>query len=349
MSSPFPLPLAENLLRFDRTICTALQNRRILVTGGTGFVGTWLLNTLLRNEREANLGLKVLVLSRDPSAFLAANPQLASWKSMQMLEGDVRGLDPSGIEVDLILHGATPASQHLNESSPLEMADIIIRGTQQVLNLAARCGAKRFLFLSSGLAYGTQSSQCTAVTEAMMGDLNSLDPKGAYGNAKHFAEHLCIQHGLAFGFEVCIARLFAFVGPLLPLDAHFAVGNFLRDGLAGRAIQVQGDGTPLRTYLYAGELSHWLWTLLAKGKPGEAYNVGSDEVVSIRELAEAVAIQCGVPVHVAGIPHAGRLPARYVPDIQKAGDLGLRPILNLEDSLRLTLAWHRRHMKKELS
>jgi dTDP-glucose 4,6-dehydratase len=323
-----------------------LAGKRIFLTGGTGFVGTWLLEFLrLRSEPPPEL----FVLSREPKAFLDRNPHLAALPWLTLIAGDTLNLEtlPPGIEA--VLHGATPASRAMNEAHPLAMAEVIVRGTEQLLRLSAKHGVKRFLFLSSGLAYGAQPRDMERIPENRMGCLDSLDPHAAYGNAKHFAEHLCLQHGRAAGFEACIARLFAFVGPLLPLDAHFAAGNFIRDGLAGIPINVQGDGTPLRTYLHAAELAHWLWVLLLQGKAGEAYNVGSDEVVSIRELAEAVAIQCGVPVHIAGTPPPGHLPTRYVPDIRKAKDLGLSPILNLEESLRLTLAWHRRRMEKEPS
>jgi len=341
---PFDLP-DEDILELPEEILRAFQRQRILVTGGTGFVGTWLLYSLEKHDRKANLGVEVLALSRCPEAFLAQNPRLAAWESLHMVKGDVRELDssllaPNG-SLDFVIHGATSASKVLNEESPLEMIDVIVRGTERVLDLARRNGAKRFLFLSSGLAYGRQDVDCPALAEGQMGHLDALDSKAAYGNAKHFAEHLCLQYGLAYGLEVSIARLFAFVGPLLPLDAHFAAGNFMRDGLAGKTIRIQGDGTPLRTYLHAGELAHWIWTLLVKASPSEVYNVGAGEIVSIRELAETVAQLCSVDVHVEGIPVPGRPPARYVPDIRKAADLGLKPRWNLEESLRRTLAWHR--------
>lgn len=344
---PSALPLAAS--DFGPLVDCAppdLKGRRIFLTGGTGFVGTWLLE-YFRLHSEASPEL--FVLSRNPEAFATRNPHLAALPRLTLIPGDIRSLNALPPKIELVLHGATTASRVLNDDNPLEMAEVIVRGTEQMLRLAARHGVQRFLFLSSGLAYGTQPADLEAIPENRMGHLDALDPRAAYGNAKHFAEHLCLQHARAAGFEVAIARLFAFVGPLLPLDTHFAAGNFIRDGLADLPIQVQGDGTPLRTYLHAAELAHWLWMLLALAKSGEAYNVGSDESVSIRALAEAVARQCGVPVHIAGIPQPGRNPARYVPDIRKAQELGLRPILSLEESLRLTLAWHRRRIKWESS
>jgi nucleoside-diphosphate-sugar epimerase len=338
---------AEDMLELPEEVLSALSRKRILITGGTGFVGTWLLHALERSDREHHLAVEVMALSRRPEPFLARNPRLAAWKSLKMLQGDVRDFELPPLTLDLVIHGATSASKVLNEESPLEMIDVIVRGTERVLDLARRGGAKRLLFLSSGLAYGRQPADCLALAEGQMGQLDALDPKAAYGNAKHFAEHLSLQSGLAHGIEVSIARLFAFVGPLLPLDAHFAVGNFLRDGLAGRTIRIQGDGTPLRTYLHAGELAHWIWTLAIKASPGEAYNVGSDEIVSIRELAEKVGSLCGVDVDIAGTPVPGQAPALYVPDVRKAASLGLKPRWDLDESLRRTLAWHRRRLEKE--
>lgn len=330
------LPAAD-LAFFQDGVLEGLEGQRVLVTGGTGFVGTWLLEAVRLQQSGPR---ELLVPTRDPEAFLARHPAFAGDARFRFLEGDVRDLELRGAPVDAVLHGATPASKVLNEGSPLEMADVIVRGTERVLDVARLAGARRFLFLSSGLAYGRQPADCAAIAEHQMGHLDSMEPGAAYGNAKHFAEHLCLQHGIAHGFEVCIARLFAFVGPLLPLDAHFAAGNFLRDGLAGKRIQVQGDGTPLRSYLHAAELAHWLWTLMARGEAGQAYNVGSDEAVSIRELAELTGRVCGVGVDVLGTPVPNRAPARYVPDIRKAAGLGLAPRWDLETSIRRTLAWH---------
>jgi dTDP-glucose 4,6-dehydratase len=325
----------------DGAALEALRGARLFITGGTGFIGAWLLEYLYRQDRDRPLGLDLLLLSRDPARFLAAHPHYAAWPALAMVAGDVRRLDGLELRADAILHGATPASAALNAASPLEMIAIIAGGTAQVLALARRCGARRLLFLSSGLASGVQPPELEAMTEDQNGRLDALDPAAAYGNAKHFAEHLCLQHGREAGLEVVIARCYAFVGPLLPLDAHFAVGNFMRDGLAGEPIRILGDGTPLRSYLHAAELSHWLWTLLVRGRAGQAYNVGAAEPVSIRQLAEHIGRLCRVPVRVAR-PAGSGLPARYVPCIAKIQEeLALTPRLAWQEAVARTLAWHR--------
>jgi nucleoside-diphosphate-sugar epimerase len=146
---------------------------------------------------------------------------------------------------------------------------------------------------------------------------------------------------------VVTARGWAFVGPLLPLDAHFAVGNFLRDALAGDEIRLSGDGTPWRSYLYASEMAAWLWAILTRGAPGRAYNVGSPHGMPLREVAEKVAHIArerdgrARQVLVAASPDTSRPPSRYVPCTQRAqNELGLAPSIGLEEALRRTLAWH---------
>jgi dTDP-glucose 4,6-dehydratase len=118
---------------------------------------------------------------------------------------------------------------------------------------------------------------------------------------------------------VKIARCFAFVGPYLPLDKHFAIGNFIQDTLKGRNIIISGDGSPLRSYMYAADLVIWLWTILLRGNNGEAYNVGSDQAISIKELATNIAqFSLGTSVIIKNEVRLTDRNQNYVPDISKA-------------------------------
>jgi dTDP-glucose 4,6-dehydratase len=246
-----------------------------------------------------------------------------------------------------VLHGATAASADLNERAPKTMLDTIVAGTGRVLELAARVGAPRVSLVSSGGVYGPQPTTIAHVDEGWRGAPDPLDPGAAYGEGKRTSELLGAIHARASGANVTIARCFAFVGPLLPLDAHFAIGNFLRDALAGGPIRVGGDGTPLRSYLYASDLAAWLWTILLHGASLRPYHVGSDDSVSIAELARFVAEEVGppgepIPVEIARAPVPGALPARYVPSVERARtELGLVRRVELRDAIRRTAAWHR--------
>jgi dTDP-glucose 4,6-dehydratase len=182
------------------------------------------------------------------------------------------------------------------------------------------------------------------VSESYAGAPDCTHPASAYGEGKRAAELLCaLYHRRHPELEPVIARCFAFVGPFLPLDAHFAIGNFIRDALHGGPIKIGGDGTPHRSYLYAADLAVWLWTLLFRGRPGQAYNVGSQEEVTILELASTVA-ECfskHTDVEIACQPVPGAPAPRYVPSTGlAASELGLVASIPLKEAIARTAAWH---------
>jgi dTDP-glucose 4,6-dehydratase len=170
-----------------------------------------------------------------------------------------------------------------------------------------------------------------------------MDPNSAYGEGKRVGELLCAMAHKEHGLETTIARCFAFVGPHLPLDAHFAIGNFIRDAMRGDPIRVK-DGTPYRSYLYAADLAIWLWTILFKGASCHPYNVGSEHDATISQLAETVASTLGGAIQSpsTSTPHLNSLPSRYVPSIDRAKTgLGLKVCIPLEESIFKTASWIR--------
>lgn len=343
----------EELLARTPALWEPLRGASLFVSGGTGFFGTWLLEAILAANRARSLGCRVTVLSRDPARFAAKAPHLAADPALSFVEGDIRSFRfPEG-PVTHVIHAATEASASLNADDPRAMFDVCVEGTRRMLALAQEKRSQRFLFTSSGAVYGRQPPELSHVPEDFSGGPDPLDVRNAYAEGKRAAELLCAiaaQSSAArgAGLQVSIARCFAFVGPHLPLDTHFAIGNFIRDSAAGGPIRIGGDGTPFRSYLYAADLAEWLVTILLRGEAGRAYNVGSEEAVSIRYLAERVADVAatvwpdrGRPeIVMAKQPLPGVAAERYVPTCGRArSELGLEPATSLDEAIRRTLIW----------
>ena len=213
-----------------------------------------------------------------------------------------------------------------------------------MLAFARERGTKKFLFISSGAVYGRQPDHMSYIPEDYLGGPDWLDPNTVYGEGRRVSEQMCSLYARDSDIEFTIARCFAFIGPHLPLNQHFAIGNFIGDALAGRNIAIRGDGTPMRSYLYAADLAIWLWALLLRGTRAgsnvQAYNVGSGEAISIRNLAHEV-VEVLDP-SIAREPVAGAPPLQYIPDVRKAeAHLGLRQTIGLREAIRRTAAWYR--------
>jgi nucleoside-diphosphate-sugar epimerase len=324
---------------------TAFKGARFFITGGTGFVGSWLLETLSWANRRLELGTSAVVLTRNPDAFASAAPHLLCDPAISFRRGDVRGSTSIWGTFDAVIHAATTASASYSENEPLTMIETIVDGTRHVLELARRNGAVPFLFTSSGAVYGEQPADVERIDETYLGGPDPLETKFAYHEAKRLAEMLCVIDATSAGIQAKIARLFTLVGPYLPLERHFEIGNFIADVLNGRAIDVANGGRAECTYLYAADLATWLWRILARGETSRAYNVGSERRTTIADAARVVAAANGglneVVVRGTGQEHPLK-PNRYVPNTLRArSELDLTETIGLEEAVRRTIAWHR--------
>ena len=320
-----------------------LAGASLFITGGTGFFGKWLLESFLQANDRLDLRARVAVLSRNPATFAFEAPHICADPAVQLYEGDVRHFeDPPG-RFSHVIHAAADTRIQAWNEDPEPLLDTVVQGTRRTLDFAIRSGAKKFLLTSSGAVYGPQPLDLERVPEDYGGGPDPLVSGSSYGEGKRLAELLCSLYARRHSLQTKIARCFAFVGPHLALDGHFAIGNFLRDALAGGPIRVTGDGTPRRSYLYAADLIVWLWTILFRGAPARAYNVGSDEPLAIREVAEAVANLLSPPadVRLSETPTPGAKASRYVPCVDRARkELALEVSLSFQDSIRRSFDWY---------
>jgi nucleoside-diphosphate-sugar epimerase len=343
MARPLPSSDLEHILRQTETLWEPMRGKRIFITGGTGFFGCWLVESFCHINRELRLEASATVLTRNPANFIAKAPHLVADPHVHLLTGDVKDFKfPEGV-FPFVIHAATEASARQAAEEPLEMLSTILVGTQRTLEFAATHGTGRFLLTSSGAVYGRQPSVITHLPESYAGAPDPLDPNSVYSEGKRAAELMCSLHQKEAGIECAIARCWAFCGPHLPLDAHFAIGNFIGNVLRGEPISIQGDGTPRRSYLYGADLAIWLWTMLFRAPSLTPINVGSGEDLSILQLAQTVAktLDADAVVRVAGTPVPGTAPSRYVPSVSRAKQLlGLEQTVSLEESIRRTAAWY---------
>jgi UDP-glucuronate decarboxylase len=324
---------------------------KLLLTGGTGFFGKAILRqcaTLHAGDPDAAID-RVTVLTRDPDHFVRQYPEFRQLPWLEFVKGDIQ--QPASLPkhggFSHILHAAADSTDPSRLTS-LQRYEQITQGTRNLLDLAGSTGVQRFLLTSSGAVYGPQPADLQAMPENFHGMPDPMNTANVYGVAKREAEHLCVLYREQSGVEIVVARCFAFVGEDLPLDVHFAIGNFIRDALFNDAIVVGGDGTPVRSYMYQTELARWLLVMLREGRAGQAYNVGSAEAITIAELAYLIRdlLAPGKPVKILAQAAADKsLRNRYLPDISKAHeDLGLDNCVPLREAiLRTVQELRRRH------
>jgi dTDP-glucose 4,6-dehydratase len=326
-----------------RHVWPDLRGARVFLTGASGFVGSWLLESLLYANERLSLGIKVTALVRDRAVFSERLPHLAAAREVRLHVGDVRIVDPPTHAFTHYVHCASASPARMNAERPDEVVEIIERGSERMLEEAESGKGCRFLQVSSGSVYGPQPATLDRIPESYPGIASASDPAQQFGAAKRRAE-LRGAESVARGVGFVSARMFALVGPRLPLDGQFAVGNFLGDALAGRPIRLLSDGSPVRSWLYGADMAAWCWTLLVRGRAGAAYNVGSEQALTLWDAAQRVAALVEPPVTVERGParDPATPPSRHVPSVALAREeLGLDAWVPFDDALRRTWDWLR--------
>ncbi len=334
----------EHILAHTGVLWRELAGTRLFITGGTGFFGNWLLESIAAANDALKVGIGATLLSRDPARFLKRHPALAARPEFDWLCGDIAHFSSPPGRYDYIFHFATASAAEVGAGDSGQCLAALL-GTHRVLQFACACGARRLLFASSGAVYGRPPAELGHVPETFPGAPSPQDRTSAYGEIKRMSELMC---SLTPEIECVIARGFAFFGPLLPLTEKFAIGSFIRQAVSGGPIRIHGDGSAVRSYLYAADLTIWLLTLLLRGKPGYPYNVGSDQAISLAELARQISMATGgAAVDIARRPAAS--PAdTYVPDIGRArSELGLDVFIPLAMGLIRTIDWAKGRLDRQ--
>jgi dTDP-glucose 4,6-dehydratase len=304
--------------------------RRVVVTGGAGFVGSWLCERLVRDGAEVFCVDSLLTGDRRNIAPLEAHDRF------HFVEADVcEGLDVPG-PVDQVFHLASPASPVHYLRHPLETLDVGSRGTTHALDLAARDGA-RFLLASTSEVYGDPLVH--PQPESYWGHVNPVGPRSVYDEAKRFSEALTAAYRRSLAVDTVIARIFNTYGPRMALDDGRVVPAFGCQALTGRPLTVAGDGRQTRSLCYVEDTVDGLLRLAASGVPGPV-NIGGDDEVTVGELADLVRELTGSSSALVRVDLPEDDPKVRRPDLTAARDqLGWAPSTPTRVGLSRTLRW----------
>jgi dTDP-glucose 4,6-dehydratase len=332
----------ESIFKVVGNDLSRLQGKRVLITGGTGFIGTWLLETISWLNKNSSQSCIVYVPTRNPEAFARKAPHLASNPEIVLLPGDIADFQYPDDECNFIIHAAAPGEPRALIHDSLGVAETIVRGTRRILELTTQKNIEGFLFVSSGAVYGVQPPDLERISEDYPGAPDVTNILSAYGEAKRYAEMLCNLYHQRYGLPIHIARPFTFIGPYQDLNAGFAITDFIRDGLQGGHLKIQGDGTTVRSYCYAADMTAMLWKILLQSPVGRVYNVGSDEPITILELAKKVISFLDTAMEVVVMLKANikSKSARYVPGINRGkSELGMNTYTDIDKAIQRTLSW----------
>lgn len=341
----------DTILERTVSLWNELRGGRLFITGGTGFTGRWLLESFLYANDCLDLGAQVVILTRDFAAFGQKAPQLAEHLAVQLWKGDVRDFPFPPGRFTHIIHAAAESDPRQYLDHPMRMLDTMLSGTRHMLDFALQCGTPKFLLVSSGMVYGRQPLEVAYLSEDYPGEPDVRDPFSVYGEGKRLSELLCMTYGHHYGLQVKIGRCFSSLGPFLPVGENEFIGRLIRDGLNDRPMWISELQSSRLSFLYAADLAVWLWTILVRGECYRAYNVGSEQAISIADLAQRIGQVFQPPREVCffGCDQdpvesgtISRPPENYVPSTESARvELQLRQEIDLEEAVRRTVEWYR--------
>ena len=276
----------------------SFKGKTVLVTGGTGFFGIWFLTCLVKIKEKIENDLRIIIISRSPEDFALNVRDKKILTNIEILNGDIKKIELDNIKVTHLVHMATTnASETFGGEDQLSKIELLFEGTKNILK---QCGPtlEKVLFTSSGVAYGVNNKK--RISESDFSGPNTIDTGSALGIGKLTAEYLIAYFAKKYEYKYSIARCFSFAGQYLPLELHYAFGNFINDLLNNKNIHVRGDGQDIRSYLYIGDAISWLIKLLDDPN-NSIYNVGSENEVKIKDLARKIAsCKAGVEVDIEG-------------------------------------------------
>ncbi|MFZ2889321.1 NAD-dependent epimerase/dehydratase family protein [Sulfuricurvum sp.] len=343
--------ILENLSKSFQNIVPKLEQLKgstILITGGTGFVGSWIARALVWLNDDFDFGCKIILLSRDPENLERSDPKLYRRSDITYLRSDIRSVHNLPSNINYIIHAAANPDNRVHMSDPVNTMDVIALGTKAIMDAATRLpDIRNIVHISSGQVYGKAPDNGESLRETILYNFSKNDITSVYPEAKRYAETICLAYRSLFKLPVCIVRPFSFIGPYQKLNKPWAINTFLQEALNNQPMRIVGNGKPQRSYLYASDMAAWLLVVLAEGKSGDIYNLGSSEGISLKEVTEKINKLLPRPVDVI-VQNYNNDESKFIPNLEHIiKKFSLKMVFDFDEALQQTMQWNVNNLHKE--
>lgn len=319
-----------------------LEGKTLLITGGSGFLGKYLINTILYlNENRLNKPCKIISLDN----HITSTETSVKEKNLTQINHDVKQPLSTKSKIDYIIHAAGIASPVYYQKFPLETIDAAVNGTRNMLELARKKKIQSFLYFSSSEIYGDPPADQIPTKETFKGYVSCFGPRSCYDESKRLGETLCYVYKTRFNVPIKIVRPFNVFGPgMAPFD-HRVIPSFLYSAFTGEPLQVHSSGNQTRTFCYISDATTAFLLVLLIGSSGEAYNVGNNKnEINMNQLANSLNQIFKNKIQINNVEYPKNYPAdepqRRCPDLTKIKkQVGYKANVNLKQGLQKTVKW----------
>jgi len=334
-----------NIFEMHSQLPEPLRNSHIYITGGTGFLGSWLQELVCGLNDEFDFKIKATIASRSFDKFKIKHPHLVKRKEFKFQPIDVRNLVELPHDTTHIIHAAATSNRDHFASFPTSSFENNVDAALHIFRLANQLSSiQNILLVSSSQVYGRQHSDVQAIKEDSFGGaLSSFDTNAIYAESKRSCESAAASFLTEMKLPISVARPFSFVGPYQSLDLPWAITNFMQEALRGGPIHIMSDGSVVRGLMYASDFANWILHITAYAKPRSVYNVGSPEPIDLLSLAKMIrSFFKNEPQIITSLGNNSSGGERkMVPNVDKAKkELQLKVTVNLENAIQRSMEWH---------
>lgn len=321
-----------------------LRNSEILITGGTGFVGTWLTEMIIYLNENFNFNVTMYLLSRNA----VPKNNYSKFNYIHYIRSDIKNVKELPNTLNYVLHAAGSPDSREHVSNSIKTIDTFYKGTQNILDLASRLpNLVKLIHFSSNKIYGSNYS--TIPIDESKITIDGYNNQDIYAESKRITETLCKAYMSELYLPIIITRPFAFIGPFQTLDKPWAVNNFIRDSMLGGPIRILGNELTTKSYMYGSDLAYYILNILSQGKVGEIYNLGSSYPTTLFELANKIKniINSEIEIKIKSSKDHYNKTSFDVPQTSKLEqELNIKPSFQIDEALKRTILWNKINSQK---